>query len=76
MDWPVYRGDPNANQSLALAQIDATNVHKVRTAWEHPTETFQSDSCWTRQCLSYMVHADTMCQISARNQCPSCLSFS
>ena len=36
-DWPVYRGDPKGNQFVALAQINATNVHKLRPAWEHHT---------------------------------------
>ena len=34
VDWPVYRGDPKGNQYAALAQINATNVHKLRPAWE------------------------------------------
>lgn len=34
-DWPVYRGDPKGNQFVALAQINATNVHKLRPAWEY-----------------------------------------
>lgn len=37
MDWPVYRGDPKANQYAAIAQINATNVHKLRRAWEYHT---------------------------------------
>ena len=37
VDWPVYRGDPGANQYSALAQINATNVHKLTRAWEHHT---------------------------------------
>src|SRR6266481_3265940 len=37
MDWPVYRGDPKGNQFVTLAQINATNVHKLRPAWEHHT---------------------------------------
>src|ERR1700704_6594254 len=36
-DWPVYRGDPKGNQFVALAQINATNVHKLRPAWEFHT---------------------------------------
>jgi len=34
-NWPVYRGDPKGNQFVALAQINATNVHKLRPAWEY-----------------------------------------
>ena len=34
-DWPVNRGDPKGNQYVALAQINATNVHKLRPAWEY-----------------------------------------
>ena len=30
MDWPVYRGDQKGNQFVALAQINATNVHKLK----------------------------------------------
>ncbi len=37
VDWPVYRGDPKGNQFAALAQINATNVHKLRPAWEYHT---------------------------------------
>src|SRR6202158_3368968 len=37
VDWPVYRGDPKGNQYAALAQINATNVHKLRPAWEYHT---------------------------------------
>ena len=36
-DWPVYRGDPKGNQFVAFAQINATNVHKLRPAWEYHT---------------------------------------
>ena len=36
-DWPVYRGDPKGNQFVPLAQINATNVHKLRPAWEYHT---------------------------------------
>src|SRR5262245_32482279 len=37
VDWPVNRGDPKGNQYVAMAQINATNVHKLRVAWEHHT---------------------------------------
>ena len=37
LDWPVYRGDPKGNQFVAIAQINATNVHKLRPAWEYHT---------------------------------------
>src|SRR3954451_9910593 len=37
LDWPVYRGDPKGNQYAAFAQINATNVHKLRPAWEYHT---------------------------------------
>ena len=37
MDWPIYRGDPKGNQYAAFAQINATNVHKLRPAWEYHT---------------------------------------
>jgi quinoprotein glucose dehydrogenase len=37
VDWPVNRGDPKGNQYAPLAQINATNVHKLRVAWEHHT---------------------------------------
>jgi quinoprotein glucose dehydrogenase len=37
VDWPVYRGDPKGNQYVALAQIHAANVHKLRPAWEYHT---------------------------------------
>ena len=34
-DWPVYLGDQNRTQYSALAQINATNVHKLEPAWEY-----------------------------------------
>jgi len=37
VDWPIYRGDPKGNQYAAMAQINATNVHKLRPAWEYHT---------------------------------------
>src|SRR6266700_8121631 len=37
MDWPFYRGDQKGNQFVALAQINATNVHKLKPAWEYHT---------------------------------------
>ena len=37
IDWPVYRGDPKGNQYVAMAQIHAANVHKLRPAWEYHT---------------------------------------
>lgn len=36
--WPVYRGDPKGNQFSALAQINATNVSRLRPAWEYRTK--------------------------------------
>jgi quinoprotein glucose dehydrogenase len=37
VDWPIYRGDAKGNQYAALAQINATSVHKLRPAWEYHT---------------------------------------
>ena len=37
IDWPVYRGDPKGNQYVAMAQIHAANVQKLRPAWEYHT---------------------------------------
>ena len=37
VDWPVNRGDPAGSQFSVLAQINATNVHKLRPAWEYHT---------------------------------------
>ena len=36
-DWPVYRGDPGGTQYAALAEINATNVHRLQPAWEYRT---------------------------------------
>ena len=33
-DWPVYLGDQGRSQYSALAQINATNVHRLEPAWE------------------------------------------
>jgi quinoprotein glucose dehydrogenase len=37
IDWAIYRGDKKANQYAELAQINATNVHKLEPAWEYHT---------------------------------------
>ncbi len=37
VDWPVYRGDQQANQYVPLAQIHAANVHRLQPAWEYRT---------------------------------------
>src|ERR1700752_3556954 len=37
MDWPFYRGDQKGNQFVPLALINATNVHKLKPAWEYHT---------------------------------------
>lgn len=37
VDWPVYRGDQKANQYSELAQINATNVHRLSRTWEYHT---------------------------------------
>ncbi len=37
IDWPVYRGDPKGNQYVAMAQIHAANVHRLKPAWEYHT---------------------------------------
>ena len=34
-DWPVYLGDQGRTQYSLLAQINATNVHRLRPAWEY-----------------------------------------
>lgn len=36
-DWAIYRGDKKANQYAELAQINATNVHQLKPAWEYHT---------------------------------------
>lgn len=36
-DWPVYLGDQGRSQYSALAQINATNVHRLTPAWEYRT---------------------------------------
>jgi quinoprotein glucose dehydrogenase len=36
-DWAIYRGDKKSNQYAELAQINATNVHKLTPAWEYHT---------------------------------------
>ena len=33
--WPVYRGDLKGNQFSMLAEINATNVHRLQRAWEY-----------------------------------------
>ena len=35
VDWGIYRGDKKANQYSSLAQINATNVHRLEVAWEY-----------------------------------------
>ncbi len=34
-DWPVYLGDQTRGQYSPLAQINATNVHRLQPAWEY-----------------------------------------
>ena len=34
-DWPVYLGDQGRTQYSPLAQINATNVHRLRPVWEY-----------------------------------------
>lgn len=36
-DWAIYRGDKRSNQYAELAQINATNVHKLKPVWEYHT---------------------------------------
>ena len=36
-DWPVYLGDQGRGQYSSLAQINATNVHRLEPAWEYHT---------------------------------------
>ena len=36
-DWPVYLGNQGRGQYSSLAQINATNVHRLRPAWEFRT---------------------------------------
>ena len=36
-DWPVYLGSQGRGQYSALAQINATNVHRLEPAWEYRT---------------------------------------
>lgn len=37
VEWSVYRGDPGATQYAELAQINATNVHRLQPAWHYHT---------------------------------------
>ncbi|HEU5146606.1 MAG TPA: PQQ-binding-like beta-propeller repeat protein, partial [Chryseosolibacter sp.] len=36
-DWAIYRGDKRSNQYSEVAQINATNVHKLEPVWEYHT---------------------------------------
>ena len=36
-DWAIYRGDKKSNQYAELAQINATNVHRLQPVWEYHT---------------------------------------
>src|SRR5262245_25893372 len=35
VDWPVYRGNKSAIQYSILDQINVTNVHRLKLAWEY-----------------------------------------
>ena len=35
--WGIYRGDKKGNQFAELAEINATNVHRLQPAWEYHT---------------------------------------
>jgi quinoprotein glucose dehydrogenase len=37
VDWPVYRGDPKANQYAPVALIHAANVHGLQPVWDYRT---------------------------------------
>jgi len=37
VDWAIYRGDKKSNQYAELAQINASNVHRLKPAWEYHT---------------------------------------
>lgn len=36
-DWAIYRGDKRSNQYSEIAQINATNVHRLEPIWEYHT---------------------------------------
>ena len=36
-DWAIYRGDKKGNQFAELAQINASNVHRLKPVWEYHT---------------------------------------
>ena len=36
-DWAIYRGDKRSNQYSETAQINATNVHRLKPVWEYHT---------------------------------------
>ena len=36
-DWAIYRGDKKSNQYSELAQINATNVSRLKPVWEYHT---------------------------------------
>lgn len=35
VDWGIYKGDKKGNQFAELAQINATNVHRLKPVWEY-----------------------------------------
>ena len=33
-DWGIYRGDKGATQYSSISQINTTNVHRLKVAWQ------------------------------------------
>ena len=34
-DWGIYRGDKGATQYSSISQINTTNVHRLKVAWQY-----------------------------------------
>ena len=57
-DWGIYRGDKGATQYSSISQINTTNVHRLKVAWQYTTA-FRKARASTATRLSW-----TACSIS------------
>jgi quinoprotein glucose dehydrogenase len=48
-DWPTYGNDPGGSRYSAAAQIDRTNVGRLRVAWTYHTGALQPESDLNRR---------------------------
>jgi quinoprotein glucose dehydrogenase len=55
LDWPTHGGDPGHRQHSPLAQIDRTNVGRLRVAWTYRTGDARPDGRSQIQCQPVVI---------------------